>query len=269
MPLFLVLGNHDGEEACKPGAGDASGLAVWSCLQRKRFFSNPVPDAFYSGNTEIQPQAGPLQDYYAWEWGGALFVVLDPYWHSRSNQGGWGMTLGKPQYDWLARTLRHSRAVYKFVFIHQLVGGLDKNGRGGSEAAPLYEWGGHDKDGAASFAIHRPGWEKPIHDLLRETSVSAVFHGHDHFFAHQQADGIIYQLVPQPGHRNFKKHQAAEYGYLTGDFLPSSGCLSVTVTPQAATVTYLRAALPEMERNGIKNGAATCVYAIQPRVSGR
>jgi len=126
-PVFLVIGNHDGEETKNSDATRADGLAVWSCTQRKRLFPNPVPDAFYTGNTVEQPPAGLLQDYYAWTWGDALFVVLDPYWTSRPTRGGrepWNMTLGKAQYDWLARTLRASRAKYKFVFIHQLVGGL-------------------------------------------------------------------------------------------------------------------------------------------------
>lgn len=84
---------------------------------------------------------------------------------------------------------------------HQLVGGLDKGGRGGVEAATLFEWGGREKDGRDTFAVNRPGWEKPVHKLLVENDVSAVFHGHDHFYAHQELDGIVYQLVPQPAHR--------------------------------------------------------------------
>ncbi|MCX6984710.1 MAG: metallophosphoesterase, partial [Lentisphaerae bacterium] len=171
-PVFLALGNHDGEETFRRGACEKDGLAVWSCETRKKYFPNPVPDSFYSGNTEKQTYAGNLQNYYSWTWGDAFFVVLDPYWYSLSNKGDsspWGMTLGKQQYDWLAKTLRNSQSRFKFVFIHQLVGGLDKAGRGGSEAAPLFEWGGHEKDGTDTFAKNRPGWEKPIHDLFVET----------------------------------------------------------------------------------------------------
>ena len=243
-PVFLTIGNHDGEEAFRSGADEADGLAVWSCQQRKRYFSNPVPDRFYTGNTGTNLHAGQLQDYYAWEWGDALFVVLDPYWYSRGNKGGsapWNMTLGKTQYDWLARTLRASKARYKFIFVHQLVGGLDKNGRGGIEAAPLFEWGGHEKDGKDTFAANRPGWEKPIHTLLVQSGVSAVFHGHDHFFAHQELDGIVYQLVPQPGHPGEGGiRDAANYGYLAGDMGPGSGHLRVTVSNARVTVECVR-----------------------------
>lgn len=246
-PVFLLLGNHDGEEASKKGACEKDGLAVWSCETRKKYFPNPVPDNFFSGNTERQPYAGQPQNYYSWNWGDALFIVLDPYWYSRSTQGGkapWNMTLGKIQYDWLAKTLRNSQAKFKFVFIHQLVGGLDKAGRGGAEAIPFYEWGGHEKDGSSTFAKNRPGWEKPIHDLFVETGVSAVFHGHDHFFARQEKDGIIYQLAPQAANRNSRRHQADEYGYEKGDFLPNSGFLRVNVSPAQFDIQYIRSTLP-------------------------
>lgn len=262
-PLFLVIGNHDGEEDFRPGAADAGGLAVWSNTQRKRYFPDPTPSAFYSGNSAPQPNAGLLQDYFAWEWGDALFVALDPYWHSGFTRGGrepWSMSLGKAQYEWLSRTLRGSKARFKFVFIHQLVGGLDAGARGGAEAAALYEWGGRNAEGRDEFAARRPGWEMPIHRLLVETGVQIVFHGHDHFFARQELDGVVYQLVPQPAHRNFRNHTAAEYGYRSGDFLPNSGHLRVSVTPERTTVDYVRTADDRMGRQGVVNGRTALTY---------
>jgi len=264
-PVFLVIGNHDGEEVRSPADMGADGLAVWSAQQRHRLFPNPVPDGFYTGNENLQPHVGLLQDYYAWTWGDALFVVLDPYWTSRSTRGGkepWNMTLGKAQHEWLAHTLRASKAEWKFVFIHQLVGGLDRNGRGGAEAASLFEWGGRELDGRDTFATHRPGWEQPIHQLLRETGVSIVFHGHDHLFARQERGGIVYQLVPQPAHRDFRKHSAEEYGYKTGDFLPNSGHLKVRVEPERVMVEYVRAATPDMVRRGVGNAEIVFKYGL-------
>jgi predicted phosphodiesterase len=243
-PVFLAIGNHDGEEVKSPADMGADGLAVWSARQRQRFFPNPVPDGFYTGNENTQAHVGLLQDYYAWTWGDALFVVLDPYWTSRSTRGGkepWNMTLGKAQYDWLAHTLRTSKAKWKFVFIHQLVGGLDRNGRGGAEAVALFEWGGHEPNGANTFATYRPGWEKPIHQLLRDTGVSIVFHGHDHFFARQERDGIIYQLVPQPGApRANATSMAKDCGYVSGNIIRGSGYLRVTVTETKVTIDFMR-----------------------------
>lgn len=252
VPVFLVLGNHDGEEVAKRGAAQEGGLAVWSNQQRKALFPNPEPDEFFSGNATKHPIAGHLQDYYAWQWGDALFVVLDPYWYSMSTRGGtqrWNATIGRTQYEWLTTVLRRSPARHKFVFIHQLTGGVDASGRGGTEAAALFEWGGHNLDGSDGFRQNRPGWEQPIHDLLVETGVEVVFHGHDHFFACQSLDGVVYQLVPQPAHRNARRHTAEEYGYKDGDFLPNSGHLRVRVEQDVVTVEYVRAALPDMSRH--------------------
>jgi hypothetical protein len=267
-PVFLVLGNHDGEETSKRGATDADGLAVWSSLQRKRLFPNPVPDRFYAGNSDEHPNAGQLQDYYAWQWGDALLLVLDPYWYSPATRGGtepWNSTIGKTQYDWLAKTLRASRSKFKFVFIHQLTGGLDAGGRGGAEAALLYEWGGHEKDGEDTFVVHRPGWDRPIHQLLVDSGVTIVFHGHDHFFARQELDGVVYQLVPQPAHRSFRRNPANEYGYQAGDFFPNSGYLRVHVAPAAVAVDYVRAATADMERRGLQNGTIAFQYTCVPK----
>lgn len=245
-PVFLVLGNHDGEEVRATADLGADGLAVWSAQQRRRLFPNPAPNRFYTGNDAAQPHVGLLQDYYAWTWGDAQFVVLDPYWTSRSTRGGkepWNMTLGQAQVEWLGKTLRNSQAKWKFIFTHQLVGGLDRNGRGGAEAAPLFEWGGHDADGRDAFATHRRGWAKPIHDLLKEAGVAIVFHGHDHFFAHQEYDGIVYQLVPQPGtlHAN-ARNMAKDYGYGSGDIVAGAGFLQVAVSASRVTVEFIRTA---------------------------
>ncbi len=244
VPLFFVLGNHDGESPRGRGS-DADSLAVWSNTMRKRYYPNPVPDGFYTGNAAKHPQAGLLQDYYAWEWGDALFVVLDPFWFARKQRGkgdNWKRTLGDEQYQWFKRTLETSKAKYKFIFIHHLVGGTDEQCRGGSEAAPFYEWGGKNPDGADGFKQNRPGWPAPIHQLLVQNHVSVVFHGHDHFYARQELDGVVYQESPQPGYPGNGKapRSAAEYGYTHGTILGSSGHLRVAVTPDKATVEYIR-----------------------------
>ncbi len=241
-PLFLVLGNHDGESPRGRG-GEADSLAVWSNLMRKRYFPNPLPDSFYTGNSAKHPEAGLLQDYYAWEWGDASFVVLDPFWFTANQRGrsdNWRRTLGAAQYQWLKRTLESSRAKFKFVFIHHLVGGADNQCRGGAEAAPLFEWGGRNPDGTEGFKQNRPGWPAPIHQLLAQNRVAIVFHGHDHFYARQDLDGIVYQEVPQPGDPHGSTRSAAEYGYKSGTMLGSSGHLRVVVSASQAKVDYIR-----------------------------
>ncbi len=270
-PLFMVLGNHDGERLdAYDGTEDC--MTVWSCRLRKSLFPNPRPSAFYSGNAVEKKPLGLIENYYAWHWGDALFIALDPFWFAqrrggkKSGDANWNRTIGKEQYDWLTKTLEGSKAMYKFVFIHHLVGGLDHSGRGGSEAAVLYEWGGKSGSGKDEFAAQRPGWPMPIHDLLKKHKVSVVFHGHDHFFARQELDDIVYQLVPQPGHPGAERvKNADEYGYLRGQILPPSGILRVTVTPNIATVDYVRTYLPSAETVTRKNGDIAFSYPIRPK----
>jgi hypothetical protein len=265
-PLFLVLGNHDGEGASR--GGTANDMSTWSAQLRTQYFLNPMPDDFYTGNATPVKSVGLLQDYYAWKWGDALFIVLDPYWFSQPQQGAadnWNRTLGSEQYQWLKKTLEASHARWKFVFIHQLVGGLDKYGRGGIEAARYYEWGGDNADGSWGFDQQRPGWEMPIHQLLVANHVTAVFHGHDHLFVKQDLDGIVYQEVPQPSTiRSDSTNSAAEYGYINGDILGSSGYLRVKVTSELVTVEYVRTYLPQNERPGQQNGQVDYNYSITP-----
>jgi len=263
-PLFLVPGNHDGEESRLLRDG-ADSLAVWANTMRKRYFPNPTPDSFYTGNAVMDPFAGLLQDYYAWQWGDALFVTLDPYWYpaSQRNDDIWDATLGNVQYKWLERTLTDSKARFKFVFIHQLVGGRDKQGRGGVEAAAFGEWGGKNADGTDGFKAHRPGWDLPIHPLLVRNRVTIVFHGHDHLFAKQDLDGIVYQEVPQPGHPGRgAPRSAAEYGYHEGVILGGSGHMRVTVAPDKLTADYVLACNPQDEDANHTNRQTPYTYTI-------
>ena len=266
VPLFLVLGNHDGETGWKFDGTDDN-LVVWSTLFRKHYFPNPQPDGFYTGSKTEGEFVGLRQNYHAWHWGDALFVVLDPYTYTQRKGGnksdGWNWTLGEQQYDWFRQTIADSNAVFKFVFCHQLVGG-DPQGRGGVEWVPFYEMGGHNSDGTWGFDERRPGWEEPLHQLFVNNNVTIFFHGHDHFFAKQELDGVIYQLVPQPSHHNFKRaNQAEAYGYVSGEILPNSGHLRVTVCPSGVTVDYVRAYLPETENAEQINGQVSHTYSLE------
>ncbi len=254
--LFLVLGNHDGERGDRFN-GSADSMPGWSNTLRKRLFPNPEPNGFYSGNNVETPPLGRLQNYYAWTWGDALLIVLDPFWPTRERARGaeapadanWSRTLGDEQYKWLKKTLEASKARYKFVFIHHLVGGLDRSARGGAEAAKLYEWGGRSASGENEFAKYRPGWTMPIHEMLVKHEVSAVFHGHDHFYARQELDGIAYVLVAQPGHAGGGDagRSAEQYGYVTGVMKSPPGHVLVKISPTEATVEYVRT---EVHRDG-------------------
>lgn len=268
-PVFLTLGNHDGERLDRYSpTGDS--MAVWSNQLRTRLFPNPVPNGFYSGNEKEMPPLGKPQNYFEWKWGDAQFIVLDPFWPTRQRgrgdaNGNWSRTLGDEQFHWLEKVLAESKSKYKFVFIHHLVGGLDESARGGSEAAAMYEWGGLGATNMEEFRAKRPGWSMPIQQLLVKHKVSVVFHGHDHFFARQDLDGLVYLLVPQPGHASSERMRPSdEYGYLKGDFLPPAGHVRVNVSAEFAAVEYVRTYLPQNETDQRKNAEVSYAFKITP-----
>jgi len=265
-PLFLVNGNHEQAAACNLD-GTPNNVAVWAQNARNRLFPQPAPDGFYTGDATPVPFIGPLRDYYAWTWGDALFAVIDPYWHSPKpvdnvlgggdkTRDRWESTLGDEQYRWLKKTLEESKAKYKFVFTHHVLG----TGRGGIEQADLFEWGGKNKKGVDEFARRRPGWELPIHQLLARSGVTIFFQGHDHVFARQQLDGVVYQTLPEPADPSYTLYN--KDAYRSGDVLPNSGRVRVTVSPQKVRVEYVRSYLPKDATPQHPDGEIALAYEI-------
>ena len=303
-PVFLATGNHENEEGWNLDDTPFS-QGLGSIIARKKYFPNPVSDGFYSGNGDLLPGIGGDQrreDYYAWEWGDALFVVLDPFQYTMTKPYGtvagsgedadeavsgdqWNWTLGQQQYNWFKQTLESSNANYKFVFAHHVVGGqLTVSNpaagpptyvRGGAVAAPYFEWGGNNASNAWEFNTKRSGWGvtpahpngTSIHQLMIDNGVSAFFHGHDHQFVHEVRDGIVYQLVPSAGMNDsgFDLYDSSPYA-VSGGNLPSAGHVRVTVSPDQATVEYVRSATPSDP--GVINGGVAYSYTIAPGLSG-
>jgi hypothetical protein len=285
VPIYLAMGNHEEEEGWN--LNDTPSRAVLNIEARKLYFPLPTNDGFYTGNTDTLALLGGDQlreDYYAWEWGDVLFVVIDPFQYTMNlpyspiageesdeaiDGDQWSWTLGDQQYNWLKSTLENSDAKYKFVFSHQMVGGVTTPGvsggpgyvRGGAKGAPYFEWGGYNADGSWGFATERPGWDKPIHQLFVENGVSAYFHGHDHQFVYETRDGIVYQEMPSTsmtgsgfGGIYTEGDYTDFYGdYSTVEMLPSGGHLRISVTPTEATVNYIAS-----------SGTSNYTYTIEP-----
>jgi predicted phosphodiesterase len=231
MSVFLCLGNHDGEAGWKTRNGQNT--TEWSQAHREANFPVIKSGDFYSG----APRKGL---YYNWKWGAAEFWVLDPFvattTKTRNDEDGWNWTLGKTQFSWFEKTLKASKAAHKFVFIHHLVGGFGKDARGGAEAVDRFEWGDVKK-----FPNERPGWAEPIHRLMVNAKVTALFHGHDHLYVRQEKDGVRYIEVPQPSHgRGDQTNSAEEYGYTSGKLLGSSGHIRVRVSEKKVTMEYVK-----------------------------
>jgi hypothetical protein len=256
-PVFLVNGNHEQAAKCNLD-GTADNVAVLAQNCRNRYFPQPAPDGFYTGDEVKVEHIGLLRDYYAWTWGDALFAVIDPYWHSDSpvdNAFGpkagdrakgardlWQITLGDEQYQWLKKTLETSKAKHKFVFTHHVNG----TGRGGIELAGQFEWGGKSRRGEDEFKQKRPGWELPIHQLMAKNGVAIFFQGHDHVFVRQQLDGVVYQELPTPA--DFRATLEGENddfrgAYRSGNIVGGAGRVRVNVSPERVKVEFLRSRL--------------------------
>jgi len=214
LPLKICLGNHDGELG-------------YSKFNTKNYRKEYFPE-----------QTGELA-YYSFTGPDQLHVVLDPFTYTIKNPtaNGWEWTLGKTQYDWLVETLKNSKEKHKFIYIHHLLVG-DPQSRGGVEIAMKNEWGGKNNDGTYGFGTNRPGWGKPIHQLLLDYKVGFVFKGHDHLYVKQELDGVIYQTVPQPSHPG-EKIDVNQYGYISGKGVGGSGFLKVSTSGNTAQVDFI------------------------------
>ena len=216
IPLYITLGNHDGELG-------------YSNFNTRKYRKEYFPQ-----------QTGDLA-YYSFTSPDALHISLDIFNYTMENpkDDGWQWTLGRTQYDWLKSTLENSKATHKFVYVHHLLFG-NAQSRGGVEIAKYNEWGGLNRDGTPGFDTKRPGWGKPVHQLLVDNGVDIVFKGHDHLYVKQELDGIIYQTLPQPSHPGDKVNSAIEYGYVTGKVVGGSGFLKVTTSPNAIKVDFVK-----------------------------
>lgn len=214
VPLKICLGNHDGELG-------------YSKFNTKNYRKEYFPE-----------QTGELA-YYSFTGPDQLHVVLDPFTYTTKNPSanGWEWTLGKTQYDWLVETLKNSKEKHKFIYIHHLLVG-DPQSRGGVEIAMKNEWGGKNNDGTDGFDANRPGWGKPIHQLLLDYKVGFIFKGHDHLYVKQELDGVIYQTVPQPSHPG-DKINVNQYGYISGKGVGGSGFLKVSTSGNTAQVDFI------------------------------
>lgn len=263
MPFFFCLGNHEGESGYWLDQNPPNNIAVYGTNWRKFYYPNPSPNDFYSGNMIVEPYGiGFPENYYAFTWGDALFVVLDVYRDCDVDEKpkNWDWTLGKTQYDWLKNTLEISTAPLKFVFAHHNRG----QGRGGIEPARGFEWGGYGNngDGAYEFGQMRPGWSKPIHQLMVDNGVQIFFQGHDHLFAWEKMDNVVYQEVPMPSDTSYQIGVLANADAYTDVTLDGSGHLRVTVENNCATVDYVAAYLPEDTLGAQKNRAVRFSYKV-------
>ena len=287
IPFYVCLGNHEGENdyflnttgiyttVANPLPAAPNGIGVWGTLWRKYYYPNPFPNSFYSGNTTVENYGiDTPENYYSWTWGDALFVVLDVYrteiapGSTPADPGkpnNWDWTLGRTQYDWMRSVLENSTANHKFVFAHHSRG----QGRGGVVWAPGYEWGGMQNN-QYKFDQYRPGWGKPIQKVFEDTGVDVFFQGHDHLFAKEQLNGVVYQEVPMPSDITYAIGYTANATAYTDPAvdptcsrLDGTGHIRVNVTPNCVTVDYVKAYIPGTNGSaGHNNGEIGYSYTL-------
>ena len=214
---FAVIGNWDGENGCFTAEEIARSRDA-----RLVYMPGPSPDTYPEGGSGAE-------DYYAFTWGDALFVVLNVMsytttWHLLSSDPGlpddW--TLGDAQLTWLTQTLRDSTSRWKFLFIHHTVGGA-----AGNAANAAYGRGG----GQAAYV----GEQAIVQDLMESFGVQIFFYGHDHVFTDMVVGGVHYTL---PGSAGAPwKFTQAETGY--EQYWSDSGHARVRVTPETVDVQFI------------------------------
>jgi hypothetical protein len=89
------------------------------------------------------------------------------------------------------------------------------------------------------------------------------FQGHDHIYAKQERDGVVYQECPMPADHAYEARNAD--AYRTGVKRPNSGYLRVDVSPQRVTVEYVRCFLAKDEDAQRKTGEVAHTYTVEPR----
>ena len=168
----------------------------------------------------------------------------------------WAFTIGDDQYHWLKDCLQKSKAKYKIVFGHHVLGSC----RGAIEWADKFEWGGNNRKGINEFAKHRPNWEMPIHDLFVKYKVNAFIQGHDHLFARQELNGVAYITCPMSGDPGYNTYN--ENAYLSGDKLSNTGHLKMVVTKSDFQMLYIKSVLQKDIATQGENGRIAYAWSF-------
>jgi hypothetical protein len=100
----------------------------------------------------------------------------------------------------------------------------------------------------------------PIHQLMVANGVDIFFQGHDHLYAVEELDGLVYQEVPMPSDSSYNIGVTDNGDAYTGTILNGSGHLRVKVDPDCITVDYVAAWLPEDTLGTHKNREVRHTY---------
>ncbi|UCG33394.1 MAG: metallophosphoesterase [Phycisphaerales bacterium] len=235
MTCYFVLGNHEREAGYyrrgrpdRENAGFADNLLgpeqylqKWGTEARLTFIPNPRGDTYPQGgesapgyDTAAEWGAGSdpwndgtcehLQNFYAWTWGDALFIVVDPFRYSLVDSFDRPTSpthhrLGPTQLQWVADTLANSTQIWKFVIAHHQVGGglIDADG------LPIFDGQGIAYGRGSAIEADTPDTDQAVlHQLMVDYGVQFFLYGHDHAFTHSVLDGVNYICCARPTRLN-------------------------------------------------------------------
>lgn len=174
IPVYLALGNHDGESSYDPANPSAR-------FYRQKYWRQP---GLESGNSIFQ-------NYFSLQWGDGWsggsdlqIIVLD----NESYNPPWmplipeQWTLGEIQKQWFKNELNRE-AKWKFVCFHHVLGGWP---RGTNEAITDYSYGRGplftSEDYQGLCANPEAVEQVTLTRWMLESGVKALFYGHDHIF---------------------------------------------------------------------------------------
>lgn len=293
IPSFVVIGNHEGEAGfCERLLINGAPLYLqrWGTNARKQYVLNPLPTTYPEGGenagwterplpgappTATSLNRSPLQNYFAWTWGSALFVVLDVHRYTVGRSAGGGKTvsgqevdirvedwtLGEEQLAWFESTLAASDAPHKFVLAHHVVGGWNFD-LTGENPDPKYHYG----RGGAKYA--RRGEQDRITTIMNRHGARFFLYGHDHVFSHQAAEGIEFVCCGRP---TFLHHMwwntpgwKEAYGQWenreASSFLATIGYTRLTIEPKSVQLEYVRTAAVPTQTENVAPTADGVVY---------
>lgn len=234
-PMVFVHGNHEGGAGYFQHKFLANNYAIqkWGTNTLKRFILNPDSDTYeqkgegaagydstndwlvgqdpdsadIEANTTLN--CTPLENFYAFRYGPALFIALDPYRYTEPGAlvdqtdpgqptrptASW--VLGTTQLNWLEWVLANFSAPWTVVMLHHLVGsepigivaGTDYYGRqAGTNIDDPSVW--------TAVGDSIPPQLTSFHNLMIRYGVDVVLKGHDHRFAHVIKNGVNYISAP-------------------------------------------------------------------------
>ncbi len=95
--------------------------------------------------------------------------------------------------------------------------------------------------------------------------MNIFFQGHDHVFAREELDGIVYQAAPMAADSTYEIGMLANADAYLSDTLEGTGHLRVHVTDNCVTVDFVRTYLPADTIGGThQNGEVAFSYTVGP-----